>query len=165
MTIVGKGGKTRVVSLWETSAALLQILLATERRIPRKGFEDYVFIGRRRSPLTRSGIYNVVKRYVSKAAAHCPSLAGKNVTPHTFRHTTGVSLVDSGVDLNTIREWLGHAHIATTEIYARPSLATKRWALERLERLDRKLFREIVRARSVPKLPPGIRRWLNKFCP
>ncbi len=165
MTIVGKGGKVRIVSLWETSAALLQILLATERRIPKKGFEDYVFISRRRSPLARGGIYNVVKRYASRAATHCPSLVGKNVTPHTFRHTTGVFLVDSGVDLNTIREWLGHAHIATTEIYARPSLATKRLALERLQRLDHKLFREILKARSVPKLPTGIQQWLNKFCP
>jgi integrase/recombinase XerD len=165
LKITCKGGKIRVVSLWETTAALVQIYLASERRTPKKGYEDWLFISQRRTPLTRAGIYGLVYKYVSRAAEHCPSLAEKTVTPHTFRHTTGVHLVDSGVDLKTISDWLGHAHMASTEIYARPSLASKRDALERLQQLDRRLFREIVTARSVPKLAPGLRRWLNRFCP
>jgi site-specific recombinase XerD len=69
--------------------------------------------------------------------------------------------VDSGVDLGTIRDWLGHAHIASTEIYARPSLATKRKALARLQELDRKLLGEVVAALGEVRVDPAIRRWLG----
>lgn len=161
VTITGKGRRERACGLWETTAALIRIYLASERRTPLKGFEDCLFIGRRRRPLTRLGIHYVVRRHALRAAEHCPGLAKKTVTPHTFRHTTGVHLVDSGVDLGTIRDWLGHAHIASTEIYARPSLATKRKALARLQELDRKLLGEVVAALGEVRVDPAIRRWLG----
>ena len=161
VTIIGKGRKPRLCGLWETTAALVRIYLASERRTPKRGFEDYLFISQRRKPFTRFGIRDIVRRHARKAAESCPSLAKKNVTPHTVRHTTGMHLVDSGVNLSTVRDWLGHEHISTTEIYARANLRTKRLALSRLQHLDRKLFGEVAASRNVPEVDPGIRRWLN----
>jgi site-specific recombinase XerD len=163
VTITGKGRKTRLCSLWKTTVALIRIYLASERRTPQKGFEDFLFVGRHRRPLSRFGIYDIIRRHAREAAKYCPSLTRKAVTPHTIRHTTGVHLLESGVDLGTIREWLGHAHMATTEIYARPSLATKRQALAKLQDLDRRLFDEIIAARGEPEVDPSIRRWLRSL--
>lgn len=163
VAVTGKGGKRRLCGLWETTVALVRIYLASERRAPKTGFEDRLFISQRRKPLTRFGIHDIVRRHACKAAEYCPSLAGKRVTPHTFRHTTGVHLTEAGVDMNTIRDWLGHAHMQTTEIYARVNLRTKRLALGKLRELDRKLFEEIATGRGTPGVEPAVRRWLEKL--
>lgn len=163
VTFIGKGRKERTCSLWQTTVALLRIYLSSERRTPRKGFDDCLFIDQRRRPFTRSGVYRLVRRYAVRAAESCPSLAKKDVTPHSIRHTTAVHLIASGVDINTVRDWLGHAHISTTEIYTRADLQTKRLALEKLRDLDRKLLEEIAKGRGVPKVDPGIRRWLKSL--
>src|SRR5262249_40687427 len=81
-------------------------------------------------PLSRSGIADLVRRYVSKAAGTIPSLQGRKVTPHTFRHTTAMHLLQSGVEVNVIRSWLGHTSIATTNRYIEIDLAMKRKAWE-----------------------------------
>lgn len=161
VTVTGKGGKERVCGLWETTVALLRIYLASERRMPRKGFEDYLLISQRRRPFTRFGIYDIVRRYARKAADACPSLAKKTVTPHSIRHTTAVHLLAAGADLNTVRDWLGHAHISTTEDYAHVDLRTKRQALRKLQQLDRELFGKIAVDHGMPKVDPVIRRWLD----
>ena len=69
---------------------------------------------------------------MAAAARKVPSLAGKRVSPHKFRHATAVSLVAAGVDVTVIRDWLGHSSFDTTNIYARASLETKRKALEKV---------------------------------
>jgi site-specific recombinase XerD len=71
-----------------------------------------------------------LKQYLAAAAKTVPSLGTKRVSPHTFRHSTAVSLVAAGVDVTVIRSWLGHAHLDTTNHYARASVETKRKALE-----------------------------------
>jgi integrase/recombinase XerD len=161
VTVTGKGGKERVCGLWETTVALLRVYLASERRTPRKGFEDYLFISQRRKPFTRFGVYDIVRRYARKAADACPSLPKKTVTPHTIRHTTAVHLLAAGADFNTVRDWLGHAHISTTEEYAHVDLRTKRQALRKLQQLDRELFGKIAVDHGMPKVDPAIRRWLD----
>jgi site-specific recombinase XerD len=62
-----------------------------------------------------------------------PTLSGKDISPHSFRHATAVHLVAAGVDVTVIRSWLGHASLDTTNHYAQANLETKRLALERLE--------------------------------
>ncbi|MHC4250186.1 MAG: tyrosine-type recombinase/integrase [Planctomycetota bacterium] len=161
--VTGKGGKRRLCCLWETTAALIRIYLDSERRPPARGFEDFLFVDQRRKRFTRFGIHYIVRRCIAKAASSCPSLAKKNVTPHSLRHTTGVHLVRVGVDLNTIRELLGHAHISSTEIYARAGLAMKRSALARLKPLDAKLFNDVAASRGVSDVDPGIRTWLESL--
>lgn len=111
----GKGGKTRQCPLWpETERAL-----AAEIR-DRKG-EDAVFVSRLGTPFTRFGVY----RLVGRCAARVSGLAGRTITPHVIRHTTACHLVLAGVDINTIRAWLGHVSISTTNVYAEIDLTLK----------------------------------------
>ena len=72
-----------------------------------------------------------------EASKTMPSLSAKRISPHTFRHTTAVHLIASGVDVTVIRSWLGHAQLDTTNHYAQANLETKRQALERLEKSSR----------------------------
>jgi len=78
-----------------------------------------------------------------------PTLATKRVSPHTIRHTTAVHLLRAGVDINTIRAWLGHVPLDTTHIYAEVNLEMK---AEALARVDISSLRERPRKRSLPSL-------------
>jgi len=71
----------------------------------------------------------MVERYVTKIAPKMPSLTGKRVSPHCIRHTTATHLLRSGVDINTIRAWLGHVSLETTNVYAEVDLEMKAKAL------------------------------------
>jgi len=121
--ILGKGNKTRLCPLWTSTASKLRTLVAG-----RSG-QDPVFLNRRREGMTRFGIYALVKRCVAQAARQVPSLGTKRVSPHVIRHTTAVHLLRAGVDINTIRAWLGHVSIDTTNIYAEVDLEMKAKAL------------------------------------
>ena len=90
---------------------------------------DRVFLNRNRQPFTRSGIYGLVKRYAEQASYKMPSIAGKRIGPHVIRHSTASHLLRAGVDINTIRGWLGHVSLETTNIYAEIDLETKARAL------------------------------------
>ena len=90
---------------------------------------DRVFLNRRGQPLTRFGIYRLVRQTVARARKIIPSLAAKRVSPHTLRHTCAVHLLRSGVDINTIRAWLGHVSLDTTHVYAETDLEMKAHAL------------------------------------
>jgi site-specific recombinase XerD len=89
-------------------------------------------VNRYKRPLDAAGVRFKLKQYVAAAAKKVPSLAGKRISPHTFRHAAAVSLVTAGVDVTVIRSWLGHASLDTTNRYARANLETKRKALERV---------------------------------
>ena len=96
---------------------------------------DLTLLGvwRRGQPITRFGIHTMVERYVSKAKARLPSLAAKRISPHSIRHTTATHLLRAGVDINTIRAWLGHVSLDTTNIYAETDLEMKAKALAKCE--------------------------------
>jgi site-specific recombinase XerD len=94
---------------------------------------ERVFVNRRKEPLTRFGIHALVKRYATSACLKLPSLGAKEVSPHTVRHTTAVHLLRAGVDLNTIRAWLGHVSLDTTNVYAEIDLQMKANALAHCE--------------------------------
>jgi integrase/recombinase XerD len=121
--IVGKGGKQRLCPLWKATVAELQILIG--ERAPN----DPVFLNRFGQPITRFGIHTLVERHALTARAKSPSLSGKRVSPHTIRHTCATHLLRAGVDINTIRGWLGHVSLNTTNIYAEIDLETKAKAL------------------------------------
>jgi site-specific recombinase XerD len=124
--LVGKGRKERTCPLWQETVNLLKALL---KRCPRTDNER-IFVNRYREPLGAAGVRFKLKQYVAAAAKKVPSLATKRVSPHTFRHSTAVSLVAAGVDVTVIRNWLGHAQLDTTNHYARANVETKRKALE-----------------------------------
>src|SRR6201998_4190198 len=88
-----------------------------------------LFLNRYRDPITRFGIHTLVARHAESAAIKIPSLKTKRISPHTIRHTTATHLLRAGVDLNTIRAWLGHVSLDTTNIYAETDLASKAKAL------------------------------------
>ena len=125
--IVGKGRKERHCPLWETTVETLKPLIAN--RLP----EDRVFLNRCGHPITRFGIHAMVERYAEQARTTLPSLARKRVSPHSIRHSTASHLLRAGVDINTIRAWLGHVSLETTNIYAETDLEMKAKALATCE--------------------------------
>jgi site-specific recombinase XerD len=86
--------------------------------------------------MTRFGVHRVVTHYAKLAARSSPSLIGKRVGPHTVRHTTAVHLLRAGVDINTIRAWLGHVSLDTTNIYAEVDMEMKAKALASVDISD-----------------------------
>lgn len=125
--LLGKGRKIRTCPLWARTVKILQDLLGARLYGPR---ELPAFLNVRGQPITRFGVHDLVARTVDKAAGGMPSLADKRVSPHTIRHTTAVHLLRAGVDINTIRAWLGHVSIETTNRYAEVDLEMKAQALE-----------------------------------
>jgi site-specific recombinase XerD len=124
---VGKGRKQRVCPLWTRTADTLRDLLGA--RLDGSP-EAPVFLNKQGRTLTRYGVYAIVKRTALVAALTTPSLLAKRVSPHTLRHTTAVHLLRAGVDINTIRAWLGHVSLETTNRYAEVDLDRKAKALE-----------------------------------
>lgn len=121
--ITGKGNKQRVCPLWPETIGHLRRLLADRSR------DEPLFHNRLKQPLTRFGIHTLVERHAAHAAKHEPSLLSKRVSPHTIRHSTATHLLRAGVDINTIRGWLGHASVNTTNVYAEVDLDAKAKAL------------------------------------
>jgi site-specific recombinase XerD len=119
----GKGGKVRTCPLWVSTTVTLKNLVAG-----RDG-KERVFLNRRSEPLTRFGIHEIVTRYAQAAMSCVPDMHKKRIGPHTIRHTTATHLLRAGVDINTIRAWLGHVSINTTNIYAETDLEMKAKAL------------------------------------
>jgi integrase/recombinase XerD len=128
--LIGKGNKERHCPLWPSTVLELQALIAN------RNSAEPVFRNRCRQPITRYGIHTMVERHVMNAGIHTPSLRNKRVSPHTIRHATAVHLLRAGVDINTVRAWLGHVSIDTTNIYAEIDMETKAKALARCEITD-----------------------------
>jgi integrase/recombinase XerD len=126
--IRGKGRKERSVPLWKNTARLLKGWLTETGRDDR----DPVFPNRFGRPMSRSGVEDRLERAALAASRSCPSLAGKEVSPHIFRHTTAMHLLQSGVDLTVIALWLGHESIETTHQYMEADLEMKRRVLDRI---------------------------------
>jgi site-specific recombinase XerD len=119
----GKGGKVRVCPLWSSTTAELKHLVAGRNN------KERVFLNRCAEPLTRFGVHDIVTRYARIAMTRVPEMRKKRIGPHTIRHTTATHLLRAGVDINTIRAWLGHVSINTTNIYAETDLDMKAKAL------------------------------------
>jgi len=122
--LLGKGNKNRTCPLWP--ATVKQLRLCAGQRGP----EQRLFVNRNGLPMTRFGIHTMVERLSGRAAIQIPSLVDKKISPHVIRHTTATHLLRAGVDINTIRAWLGHVSLNTTNIYAETDLETKARALD-----------------------------------
>ena len=129
--LLGKGRKWRTCPLWESTVQQIKRLIEERKLTP--GSENYLFVNRFGQPLSRSGIADIIERYAAKAATATPSLQGRKITPHTFRHTTAMHLLQAGLEVNLIRSWLGHVSISTTNRYIEIDLTMKRRALETCE--------------------------------
>lgn len=128
--ISGKGGKQRFCPLWSATVSELATIITGGE--PSRS----LFLNRCGRPITRFGIHTVIERNALKARAQSPALAAKRVSPHSIRHTTATHLLRAGVDINTIRGWLGHVSLETTNVYAEIDFETKAKALAKCEAAD-----------------------------
>lgn len=122
--LLGKGRKERICPLWPETATALRRIIRTGRT------EDVLFKSVRGAPLTRDGVAYLVDKYVRLAAASLPALKKRRVTPHVLRHSCASALLQAGVDVSVIRDYLGHASVATTSRYITTNLQMKRDVLE-----------------------------------
>ena len=127
VTLHGKGGKTRRVPIEKNTVQILRQYIA-DQKLDKKN-DELLFSGRYGNKLTREGVTYIISKYVSRARAAMPSIPEK-VTPHIFRHTRAMLLLQAGVNLIYIRDFLGHTDIKTTEIYAKADTELKRKAIE-----------------------------------
>jgi integrase/recombinase XerD len=123
----GKGDKWRTCPLWHQTARLLHDLLDSAALPPTPQAPIFCAQGR---PLTRFGIYKIVRRHAS--TLDNPQI-NRRISPHTFRHSCAVHLLEAGVEVNVIRGWLGHADLSTTNRYAEINTKTKLAALRACE--------------------------------
>ena len=111
--VIGKGDKERLVPIGSEAIKYINIY-KNDIRVHiaiKPGQEDYLFLNRRGSKLTRVMIFLMLKELARKAGIT------KNISPHTFRHSFATHLVEGGADLRAVQEMLGHESITTTEIY------------------------------------------------
>ncbi|MFA4868790.1 MAG: site-specific tyrosine recombinase XerD [Pedobacter sp.] len=111
--VTGKGNKERLVPIGLTALKYINIYLHQTRvHIPiKRGFEDYIFLNRSGTRLSRISVFNIIKALAEKSGLR------KSISPHTFRHSFATHLIEGGADLRAVQEMLGHSSITTTEIY------------------------------------------------
>lgn len=121
----GKGDKWRSCPLWPETVNLLKQLdtiQSGDKTLP-------LFTSRHSRPLTRFGIYKLVRRHTRSLDTDALGRKSNGVSPHVFRHSLAVGLLEQGVDVNVIRAWLGHVSLDTTHRYAEINLRTKQAAV------------------------------------
>ena len=113
MLVLGKGNKQRLVPLSDESKKQIGFWIMDRNHLNiKKGNEDFLFLNRRGSKLTRAMIFTIIKELAVMAGIH------KNVSPHTFRHSFATHLLENGADIHAIQEMLGHADISSTQVYS-----------------------------------------------
>lgn len=125
--LLGKGGKWRSCPLWGETVRALQALLDEQRIHDPKAA---VFTSTSGQPLTRFGIYKRVRKHAACIEKSTNVSRPLRVTPHVFRHSTAVHLLEAGVEVNVIRGWLGHVSLDTTNRYAEITVRMKEAALK-----------------------------------
>lgn len=123
----GKGGKIRLCPIWPHTAGLLREL--AQQSVQTLTPEAFLFTNRHGAKLTRFGVRYLLKKYVAAGTPVANTMREKRLHPHSLRHATAVHLLKAGVDFATISQWLGHATLNTTMVYARVDLDIKRQAL------------------------------------
>jgi len=126
--ITGKGRKQRVVPLWKSTANQIRLWL----KYIKAESGSPLFPNARGQFMTRSGVENRLKKAVEVAATNDPTLKGRSISPHVFRHTTAMHLLQSGVDMTVIALWLGHESPVTTHTYIEADLTMKENALRKM---------------------------------
>ncbi len=157
LLVHGKGHKDRYVPLMKVIIPQIQDYLAQQRLTSSEKLDEWIFRSHMHEQFTRQGISYIVRKYADQARKVEPELIPEDFSPHKMRHSTAMSLVDSGVDLIYIRDLLGHISVKTTEVYGRA---------------DAKRKREAIEAASLEIVPPeapewesdkNLRRWLMTF--
>lgn len=128
--LTGKGRKQRTVPLWRSTVTVMR---AWTRRMGKTADSAPLFPNRSGGTMSRSNVTQRLALAVAKAAEQHSKLLTRSISPHTFRHTTAMHLLQSGVDMSVIALWLGHESPSTTHMYLEADLAMKERALGRLQ--------------------------------
>ncbi len=131
LRLMGKGRKMRIVPLMDSTIQLLRDHMQEKQLDGPEQFCSPLFQNARHQRLSRSGVRYILKKYVTRARDRRPTFC-RSVSPHTLRHTKGMHLLQSGICLEMIADFLGHVDVKTTQIYARANLEMKRNAIEKL---------------------------------
>ena len=130
LRLTGKGSKTRIVPLMSTTSDLVSKYISIYHPSYRGEYNVPLFSNRKKEKLTRAGIAYILKKYIKIAREKQPDLIPETVSPHGLRHSKSMHMLQAGVPLIYIRDFLGHSEISTTEIYARCDSEQKRKAIE-----------------------------------
>lgn len=126
--LLGKGNKVRIVPIMSSTAEILRKYFNVWTLDKKANPDNPLFTNHQGNRLTRPGITYILNKYMS----HIESSTGhKAITPHILRHSKAMHLLRAGIDLNYIRDFLGHVNTETTEVYARADAEMKRKALEK----------------------------------
>jgi integrase/recombinase XerD len=147
--VLGKGNKVRYCPLWPQTVEVLKLLV--RGRPPNES----VFLNRLGNPLTRFGIYDLVRKSVKQASKAVPSLRCKRISPHSVRHTSAVHMLRAGVDINTIRGWLGHVSLDTTHVYAEVDLGDEGESSGSMRRPATRKRKIVAQGSGHPRFPEG----------
>ncbi len=110
--VMGKGSKERLVPIGRSAIGALAVYMRELRPTLERGEgQGILFLNARGAPLTRMGAWKILRKYVNKAGID------RAVSPHTLRHSFATHLLEGGADLRAVQEMLGHADIATTQLY------------------------------------------------
>ena len=131
----GKGRRTRSVPLLSGTVNLLKEYIDEHRLNRPEKIDDQLFHNRRGERLSRSGVRYILNKYAEKAKNRLPGIS-EQISPHTFRHTKAMHLLQAGNPLITIQAILGHVDIKTSGIYASADMEMKRKALERASEIS-----------------------------
>jgi phage-related integrase len=155
----GKGNKKRLVPIRNEVMNILIEYMTINRMTEPYCCTYPLFSNSRREHFTRMGINNILQKYVIQAKLDRPELFPEKVTPHILRHSKAMHLLQAGVNIVYIRDFLGHSSITTTEVYARADSKLKREALEKVHNL-------IPESKAEPALwlnDAGIMNWLKQM--
>jgi len=128
--VLGKGRKHRTVPLWRQTQARLRQWIKENGSSP----DAPLLPNRFGQQLGTAGAAYQLRKLVDRASAKIPVLKKRRVSPHTFRHSTAMSMLESGVSLEVIALFLGHEHPGTTHRYLEASLTMKKRALEKISK-------------------------------
>lgn len=127
VTLHGKGRKVRVVPISQSVASIVKAYLKNERS---EDPDQALFVNRNCEPLSRSGVSYILDKYAQTASRERPEFYPPKLHPHLLRHSKAMHLLECGVNLIYIRDFLGHSSVTTTEIYAKCNPELKRKYIE-----------------------------------
>jgi site-specific recombinase XerD len=150
----GKGRRERLCPLLPQSAQLVRKFLAARGR--RLDDQEHLLQNGRRATLSRHGARYILHKYLRRAASSMPTLARAGISPHTMRHTKGMHMLQSGVPLVMVKDFLGHVDMKSTEVYVQADLEMKRKALDLANGPH-------ATQAPAPQLPSSLIEWLESL--
>lgn len=155
LKIVGKGKKERIIPLSKEVIIKVRNYIKVNKW-ERKPKNALMFPNHQNDSLSRQAVTDILKKYSDKAKRKDSNLIPNKVTPHVFRHSKAMHLLQNGVNLIYIRDFLGHSSVITTEIYAKANSKAKQEAIE-------KAFQQIYPEEEPEWTNPNTLEWLKNF--